>query len=245
MRAVIFSGTTEGRRLSRKLADRGVDVVVSVASDMGREEQGSYPGVLVLSGRLTADEMRLMLRGCDLCIDATHPFAEQVSAEIARAATDCGVRLVRLKRAESELPEEAVIVEDAAHAAEVIRTVPGRVLLTTGVKELGAFSVLDPERLVPRILPTIEGLARCEELGIPRRNVIAMQGPFSVELNRALIRQFAIEVLVTKESGALGGFDAKVQAARECGTRLIVIRRPQESGLAYEDVLVMCEELLR
>ena len=72
-----------------------------------------------------------------------------------------------------------------------------------------------------------------------------MQGPFSQELNEALIRQFHIAVLVTKDGGAAGGFPEKVQAARSTGAALILIRRPEETGETFEEIVQSCEELMR
>ena len=76
MRAVVFSGTTEGRIFSRQLAQLGADVLVSVATPLGSEEQGSFAGITVHCGRLTPDEMAALVQGADLCVDATHPYAE-------------------------------------------------------------------------------------------------------------------------------------------------------------------------
>ena len=87
-------------------------------------------------------------------------------------------------------------------------------------------------------------MSACEALGIPRRNVIAMQGPFSRELNEALIRQYQIAYLATKDGGTAGGFPEKAQAARNTGVKLIVIRRPEESGATFDEIAAYCKELL-
>ena len=103
-----------------------------------------------------------------------------------------------------------------------------------------AFTCLDPERLIPRILPSHESLAACEALGIPHRNIIAMQGPFSEELNAAVIRQYRVRYVVTKDGGGPGGFPEKAAAAKETGAQLIVLRRPAERGMPFDDVLDLC-----
>ena len=79
MNVVVFSGTTEGRELSRQLAALGIEVTVSVATPLGQEEQGSTPGVTVRCGRLLPDEMAALLGGAALCIDATHPYAVEAT----------------------------------------------------------------------------------------------------------------------------------------------------------------------
>lgn len=244
MRFVIFSGTTEGRALSEALAELGAYVTVCVLTDYGVEMQGERPGVTVHTGPLSAEEKRSLLSDAALCVDATHPYATHVSASVKAACEEAGVQYLRLKRSESELGD-ALAVSSAAEAADYLKTREGNVLLTTGAKELGAFSGLDPKRLFPRVLPSRTGIEACEALGVPHRNIIAMQGPFSREMNIATIRQYGIRYLVTKEGGAAGGFPEKAAAAKETGAALLVLRRPEEDGLDFETVLTLCTTRLR
>ena len=151
---------------------------------------------------------------------------------------------LRLLRPASETGD-TLSFDSAAETAYWLSEREGRVLLTTGAKELSAFAALDPERLIPRVLPSHESLAACEALGIPHRNIIAMQGPFSQELNAAMIRQFGVRYLVSKDGGGPGGFPEKAAAAKETGTQLIVLRRPEESGLPFDAVLNLCITRLR
>ena len=138
----------------------------------------------------------------------------------------------------------SVVLADAARAAAYLADRPGRVLLATGAKELPAFAALDPARLYPRVLPTLAGIAACEAAGIPHRNILAMQGPFTKELNAALLHQFHIDYMVTKDGGAAGGFAEKAEAAARCGVQLIVLRRPDDAGEATDTILQRCRELL-
>lgn len=243
MRFVIFGGTTEARELSRLLAQKGGSVLVSVATDYGREEQGEYPGVQVVVGRRTAREMEELLADCVLCVDATHPYAQEVTANIRTACERGKVPYRRLLRAESSR-REGLVVSNGVEAAAFLEKREGNVLLTTGTKELSAFDRLDRGRLYVRVLPSREGIAACEERGIPHRNIIAMQGPFSKELNAALLRQFSIRYLVTKDSGGLGGFLEKAEAARDTGAVLVVLRRPEEQGMDLMSILGECMRYL-
>ena len=241
----MFSGTTEGRRFSKKLAELGVAVTVCVATPLGAEEQGEMAGITVHAGRLQPDAMAALLAGADLCIDATHPYAVDATKNIRTACAAAGVEYHRLLRAESPLPAGSMVFASAAHAAGFLARTQGNVLLATGAKELSAFAVLEPARLFPRVLPTREGIAACEEADIPHKNIIAMQGPFSYALNRALMEQFAIRFLVTKDGGAAGGFEEKARAAQDTGAQLIVIRRPAEQGETAEQILTHCKEMLQ
>ena len=244
MNILIFSGTSDGRRLSRELADRGAKVTVCVATAYGGEEQGEHDGVRVLTGRKSADEMAALLPEYSLCIDATHPYALEVSENLRAACARTGVPYRRLLRAACET-EGAVVVSGAAEAAVYLSHTEGKILLAIGSKELSAFRGLDAERLCPRVLPSHESLAACEALGVPHRNIVAMQGPFSRELNAALIRQLGARYVVTKDGGAAGGFPEKAAAARETGAVLIVLRRPTEDGGSFEEILSECMELIQ
>ena len=242
MRAVVFSGTTEGRAFSKQLGALGADVLVSVATDLGAEEQGSAPGVTVRAGRLEPEEMTALLQGADLCIDATHPYAVEVTEHIRAAAEAAGLPVLRLVR-QSDGGELCRRAKDMAGAADMLEQMPGHVLLTTGSKELHHFARPGlAERCYPRVLPTQEGIAACEAAGVPHRNIIAMQGPFSRALNEALIQQFEIRWLVTKDGGAAGGFAEKVQAAQSTGAQLVVLRRPPEQGQTAQEILNLCKE---
>lgn len=246
MKIVIFSGTTEGRELSRRLSKLGAELCVCVATEYGSEEQGTLPGVTTRVGPLTAEKKRELLSDAALCVDATHPYATHVTASIREACRQAGCEYRRLLRAGSEIgAQDALLFDSAAQAADYLKTTQGNILLTTGAKELERYRELDSARLYPRILPSHESLAACEALGIPHRNIIAMQGPFSRQLNEALIRQYRIAWLVTKDGGAPGGFSEKAEAARAAGAGLIVLRRPPETGESFEAILQSCEERIK
>ena len=240
MRAVVFS-----RIFSRQLAQFGADVLVSVATPLGSEEQGSFAGITVHCGRLTPDEMAALVQEADLCVDATHPYAVDATKNIRAACAVAGVEYHRLLRAQSPLPTGSMVFQSAAHVADFLAQTQGNVLLATGAKELAQFAAIPPERLYPRVLPTLESIAACEAANIPHRNIIAMQGPFSFALNQAMMEQFHIRWLVTKDGGAAGGFDEKASAASAAGAQLVVIRRPPEQGETASEVLKRCKEMIR
>ena len=244
MNILIFGGTTEGRERSHLLAERGAQVLVCVATEYGREEQGKAPGITVLTGRKDRTAILSLLEGADLCIDATHPYAENISRTLRNACDAAGVPLRRLLRRESAA-DGGTRVADAPAAAALLAREQGNILLTTGSKELGSFSAIEPQRLYTRVLPSHESLSACEAAGIPHRNILAMQGPFSQELNEALIRQYRIAWVVTKDGGAAGGFPEKARAAEATGAGLIVLRRPEDQGEDLASIVKLCEEMMR
>ena len=239
MKLIIFGGTTEGRELSERMAAAGAQVTVCVATEYGGETQPAGEHLAVRIGPMTAAEKQALLSGADLCVDATHPYAAHITSSVREACEAAGIPYRRLLRSESTV-EGAVIFDTVEEAAAYLQERDGNILLTTGAKELPAFASLDPARLYPRVLASHAALDACEAIGVPRKNIIAMQGPFSQELNEAILRQLEIRYLVTKDGGAPGGFPEKAAAAKTTGAELILLRRPEETGNTYEDILALC-----
>ena len=216
----------------------GHQVWVSVATPLGAEELAGLEDVSVLVGRRSGGEMDALLsRGFHRCVDATHPYAVEVTEHIRAAAEAAGLPVLRLVR-QPDGGELCRRAKDMAGAADMLEQMPGHVLLTTGSKELHHFARPGlAERCYPRVLPMADSLERCLTLGFPPKNIICMQGPFSRELNVALLRQYHIQTLVTKDTGGYGGFREKAEAAREAGCALLVVERPRrETGLTLEEI---------
>lgn len=245
MRIVIFGGTTEGRCLSHTLARMGAQVTVCVATPYGAQEQGEGEAVRVLVGRRDAAQMEQILSPDALCVDATHPYAREVGGNIRTACKRSGAVYLRLLREKSPLPPDAVVLPDAAAAARWLDGTEGNILLTTGAKELGTFSSLGAERIYARVLPMKDSLNACAAAGIAPSHIIALQGPFSRALNEALLEQFSISYMVTKDGGAAGGFREKADAAQSRNVTLIVLRRPEENGQTYEEIVERCREWIK
>lgn len=247
MRVLIFSGTADGRTLSAELADMGISVTVSVATEYGAEEEGVHKGVKVISGKRPPEEIAEMLKDYDCCIDATHPFATHISRSIIWACEKAGVPHMRLGRQESaiESSDKVIYVSSIDEAVEWLMDKPGNIMITTGAKELAKYAPLGGDRLFPRVLPMVSSLESCENAGVPRHNIIAMQGPFGEEVNIALLHQFNVSYMVTKDSGKAGGFDEKASAAEKAGVVLVIIKRPEEVTQTAEEIKDRLRELLR
>lgn len=243
---LIFAGTTEGRELADILLDNGIPCVISVATAYGRECLEPREGLEILSGRLDRDAMvRLMGEEPHFAavVDATHPFATLASREIRSAADECGLTYLRYARdtggAESasigddaDTDGKLVYVSSVEEAASFLEGTEGSVLLTTGSKELPviAAAVSDRSRLYARVLPLKDSLESCISCGLKGRQIIAMQGPFSYDMNVAMLRQIGARWLLTKETGSVGGFEDKIEAALAVGARAVVIRNPEAAS---------------
>lgn len=235
---IIFGGTTEGRLLAQREHDAGRDVLVCVTSEYARGLLDA--GIPCRVGAMDEAQMLRFLeeQQPEQIIDATHPYAVRVSQSIRACAAQLGVPLERIMRDEAHAAwqDAAEWVDDAQQAAEAAACTQGNVLLTTGSHTLGIYAErIAPERLYARVLPTAASIVACESAGIPRSHIIAMQGPFSAQLNDALYAQLQIAVMVTKDSGEAGGVSEKVLPALSRGIHVIAIRRPQEESTCGEN----------
>ena len=129
---------------------------------------------------------------------------------------------------------------NAEAAALFLSKTDGNILLTTGSKDLKTYSKVKDftDRAYARVLPLDASLALCREAGVQPSHILAMQGPFSEEMDTAMLRAVSAKWLVTKDGGEAGGFAAKVAAARKAGANVLVIGRPkQREGKSFSQVL--------
>ena len=235
MKFLVFAGTTEGRLVVEYLLKATVKVTACVATDYGSTMLPNHENLKVNEGRLSVEEMKPIIKDHDLVIDATHPYAEIVTNNIKTACKEVKVKYVRVERPSLKL-ENVIEVKDTEEAVEILKHTEGNVLITTGSKELHRFTSIPnyKRRLFPRVLPMVSVLEKCSELGFEGKNLICMQGPFTFEINVAMMKQFNVKYMVTKDTGTVGGFEEKVKAAKETGVKIVLIKRPTEVAMGEE-----------
>jgi len=237
VKVLIFAGTTEGRELHAELKKWGIDCRACVATEYGKRLLDGAQNVI--SGRLNARQMSALIKddGFDIVVDATHPYATEVTENIAQACADSGCEYIRLLRHNSN-SEDARRFDSLEEAVHYLNAMEGIVLSAIGSKELGKLKQLRgyAERVVARILPDAEAVAKCMDMGF--KKLICMQGPFTKEMNTAIIRQYGCSFLLTKDSGTQGGLEQKLEAAKEAGAEPLVIARPtEEQGMTLSSVI--------
>lgn len=246
-RICVFAGTTEGRRLIERLCGRGVRLTACVATEYGEVLLGSHEDVEILAGRMDEAQMReLFVRErFNLVVDATHPYAAVVTENLRKTCRITSTEYLRLLRPSCSENGDGVFVRDVAECVEYLKRTTGNVLLTTGSKELPAFCADDAlrGRLYARVLPMAASLKICQECGIAPDHILAMQGPFSEEMNVAMLRFVGASVLVTKDTGGAGGYGAKISAAQKTGAQTVIIGRPaQREGVDLERAVQIIED---
>lgn len=250
---IVFAGTSEGRQLYDFCADRQIEALFSVATEYGRDvlidrtsqidtdNDNIDPGVEIAVGRLSQEEMTALFLRENPCIvvDATHPYAVEATANIQsavehyrQAAHIEGQVYYRVLRRLSESIEEKdmIFIPYMSQAVEYLNHTEGNILVTTGSKQINELCKLKEydRRVFLRILPSPDMLRTCLDSGFPASHMICMQGPFTEELNAAVMRQYNIRYLLTKQSGIAGGFPEKCRAAQAVGAKLVVLTPPSE-----------------
>ena len=240
---LVFAGTKEGRELAAFLAGRFDEVHVCVATEYGEEVIPETDGLVIHQGRLDVAEMMALFGKVSpvAVVDATHPYAKIVSENIIEACRKKDMKYYRLLRDSAGDKTGCKCFATKEEACQYLNSVSGNILLTTGSKELADYVALinDISRIYARFLPDGESIDKAKALGLKPAQLICMQGPFSAEMNGALLKQFSAKYLVSKDTGTVGGFPEKIEGAAMAGAEVVVINRPEEGavGLSRDQIL--------
>ena len=246
---LLMAGTGDARLLLHRLKATGLAVGVSVTTEYG-EALLDGEAERVNREKLDANGLQRLLAAWQITmvVDATHPYAAEASKNALAATQAAGIPYYRYERASVCLDEASPLLHTVAsvdEAALVAGKLGETIFLTTGSKNLPDFvhhPALQGKRLIARVLPETNVVSQCRALGLSPRDIVAMQGPFSEALNRELFLAYDAQVVVTKESGTVGGCDAKLAAARSLSLPVVMIERPQ---IAYVRATHDMEKLLK
>lgn len=243
---LVLGGTLDSRLLTDLLLEEGKEVCYSSLTNIAADQISENPLLTKISGQLDSGTLRetLTIYNINLCIDATHPYAREISENAIWACDAMAVDYIRLERPSLiDEGEDIIAYNTYEEARDYLTGAMGKsdknILLTTGSRQLEAFEGLPKERTYIRVLPTVGVLKKCENLGYKPRHILALQGPFSVAMNVATMEEYNIGFVVTKDSGDVGGIAEKVAAARKVGARILFIRRPV---VAYPRVVSSVED---
>ncbi|ENM5738119.1 precorrin-6A reductase [Vibrio mimicus] len=255
---LVFGGTSDALMLCKALAERGIHFTLSVATEEGKHSAREFESNVIL-GRMDSTAMREFIQRnhVDYVIDAAHPYAQVLRLTIVVACEGIQCPLMRYERpshdqlAVSKAVDDSPLVLKASNVMDACRKITDsqkRVLLTTGSKDLETFKrMLRDKTIFARVLPVADVISECNALGLGIDNIIAMKGPFSRNMNQALYKMIKPDVVITKESGSVGGFVEKVEPCIELGIPCIVIERPKTTSsnqyVSYLTHLSDCVEL--
>lgn len=244
MKAVVFSGTSEGREIIEYLNGAKIFTEAFVATKYGKTVMPDMEYISVKVGRLNKDGVKKAVFGADFVIDATHPYAEIITKNISSACSELKIEYIRILREESFYFGEGVISANSIEqAADILNGTKGNIFLSTGSRDIFKYARIKnyKERITARVLPVKEAEEKCRQMGL--KNVIYKKGPFSYSENASEFEKYNIKWLVTKNSGKSGGFYEKISAAKDKGVKTIVIRRPvEEKGMSVAETKNIIDE---
>lgn len=244
---LFLAGTSDARALAIQLKNQGYPLLATVVTESAADSLKAE-GISFKVGRLSENDMieLIQMQEMTTVIDASHPYAEEASKTAMAAAKACSIPYIRYERPKEQFTSPLITeAESYEEAAKLAQTHKGTIMLTTGSKTLEIFTnylMRDEIRLVCRMLPNKGNMEKCQKLGVKQKDIIAIQGPFSESLNKALCEQYEVTLMITKESGKVGSVDEKMTAALEMGIPVILIKRPP---LVYENFCTSFEEVTR
>ncbi|MBV1821372.1 cobalt-precorrin-6A reductase [Clostridium cochlearium] len=245
----LISGTSEGKELLSNLNRYTDNILVSTATSYGGELLKDYKYKYLNTTPLDKENMIKLFKEkkVEVLIDASHPYALEVSKNAMEVCNYIGIEYIRFEREkiiEKFLEEEKIsVVESYEDLYSKLKDIKGNVLNTTGSRNMEKIIKLNLEnRIIHRVLPSLKVIKECFDLGVELHNIIAIKGPISYDLNRAFIREYNAKAILLKDSGKEGGTEEKIRAAIDENIYAIVVDR---KSLDYKNKFNNKEEVIK
>ena len=244
----LILGTSEGREILSLLNKFTDNILISTATAYGGEILKNYKYKKLNTKPLNKEELSNMLKEnqVNILIDASHPYALEVTKNAREVSKDLNIEYLRYERPSSaeEFKEnkKVVFLEDYKDLNEALKNIKGNILNTSGSRNMNKILDLKLEnRIIHRVLPSVKVLEDCFNLGVKVEDLMAIKGPISKELNKAFIKDYDAKALILKDSGPQGGTKEKILACQECNIYALVIRRKK---INYEREFNNIEDLV-
>jgi precorrin-6A/cobalt-precorrin-6A reductase len=249
---LVMAGTKDAAIIIKKLKSTGnFKIIATTTTEYGAEIAKSSGADEVLSGQLNEKELTNLIKenGIEILVDATHPFAITATKNAIKSSECTKIKYIRFERPEEDLIETPLIYkvfsfEEAALKVLEITERSDRILHLAGVSTLNhIIKKIGKKRIFARVLPSVDSVQKCLDLGLKQENIIAMQGTFSKNFNKALMDEYDISVIITKESGKTGGTASKIAAALDLGIQVVIVVRPEVVELKNKTIFYNIEDL--
>ncbi|WP_177161153.1 precorrin-6A reductase [uncultured Fusobacterium sp.] len=245
----IIGGTKDSRDFIESLLKQNKNnIIVTTATPYGKKLLEEYP-IDVIVKPMDIDEMREFIKKYSIkrIFDFSHPYAQEVSKNAMDISKVVNILYYRFERENLEINsfnnKNIIYFTDIFEITKFISNLNKNILVTLGSNTIEKFKNLpNLKNIYFRILPTTLALGKLEECGIMAKNIIALQGPFSYDFNLAILKNYKIDYLVTKESGTTGGELEKIKSALDIGAKVLILRRP---AIQYPWVSNSIEEILK
>lgn len=247
---LVLGGTSDSLEICDELNRcENLDYILSVTTEYGRDIAKKHAKNISMA-KLNEIEMIDFIKANNITsiIDATHPYAVEVSRTAIKCANTMYIDYIRYERTsliEDIDYEKKVIVSSVEDACCIANDIGNNIFIGTGSKNLDKYvNNIHNKNLIARVLPTSEVLISCENLGLNGDNIIAMKGPFSQRMNEETYKQYNIDLVITKESGVAGGFLEKVYACQKLDIPVVIIKREEiEYPRVINDIEYLVSEI--
>ncbi len=239
----VIGGTSDANKIVEMLLESGKRILVSTTTTYG-SQLAQKKDVTIIQKQLTKEDMHQLLQDYNISkvVDASHPFAQLVSENAIEVCQNNNIPYVRFERKVKEYAN-ASYYQNYDDLIQALKQTNGDILLTIGSKNISLFSTIR-DRIIARVLPVQYSIVLCENAGLKAHQILAMKGRVKTSTNIALMTEYNITHLVTKDSGEAGGMDEKIEAAKECNVNVHILNRPVINYPVildnYQDILALC-----
>lgn len=239
----VIAGTKDAREIINLLLKKNYNVIATTTTEYGKSLIETNPNLKIISKTLDKNEMNDFIKknSIESIIDASHPFAAEVSKNAIYASKANKISYIRYEREKRDY-SNVLKLKTFNDAAEYLSNKKGNILLTIGVKNLKHFKAFDKKRIFIRVLPLQESIILCKKLGFISEQLIDAQGPFSYKFNKNIMEKYNIKYLVTKDSGIEGGVLEKIKAAKKLNIEVIMIEREE---IDYTEVFYRKKDIIK
>ncbi len=245
----LILGTSEGRKIISLLNNYTSDIFISTATEYGGELLQNYKYEYLNTKPLNLLELKDILKekGVKLLVDASHPYAIEITENAIRVCEDLNIEYVRYERAScaDKFKHEPMVIEVESYEMlyDELKNIQGNILNTSGSRNLDKILCLDIEnRIIHRVLPSVKVMDECLNKGISVDDIIAIKGPISYELNCAFIKEYKAKAMILKDSGIQGGTEEKIKACLDNNIYALIVGRKRQQ---YKTVFYDEENLVK
>lgn len=221
------------------------NLIVSTATEYGGKLLEEIKDIKIISQRMDMEQMKYFIdeNKIEKVIDLSHPYAVDVSKNAIEVCRIKKIEYIRFEREQIDTPKDVIEFSNIDKMIEYIESLNKNILITLGSNNIEKFKNLkNLKHIYFRILPKWEMIKKTEDMGILSKNIIGMQGPFTKELNIAMMKQLNIEYIVSKKGGDTGGEREKIESAKEIGVKSIFLTRPK---IDYPKIFFNIEEIFK
>lgn len=245
----LILGTSEGREILSLLNEYTSDILVSTATEYGGEILKNYKYSYLNTNPLDLEGLVNLFKekNISLLVDASHPYAIEISKNAIKACEELNIEYIRYERPsciEKFKNEEKIIeVSDYDELYDKLKNIKGNILNTTGSRNLNKIlSMKIDNRIIHRVLPSVKVMQECINNGLDAGDIIAIKGPISYDLNCTFIKEYKAQAMLLKDSGIQGGTEEKLKSCVDNNIYGFIIGRKE---MEYKNVFYAPEDLVK